>query len=39
MKAGKKWESGVNRYYGERRWVYHACLNPAWLESQLASLM
>jgi type III restriction enzyme len=35
IKAGLKWAEAVNRYFGERRWVYHVCFNPADLLGQL----
>ena len=38
MKAGLKWAAAVNRYYGYRRWVYHPCVNPAELQSELERL-
>ena len=38
IKAGLRWAEAVNRYYGERKWVYHVCFNPPDLPGQLASL-
>lgn len=37
--AGHKWAGAVNRYYGERRWVYHVCSDPSALEAQLRALV
>ena len=36
--AGHKWAGAVNRYYGERWWVYHACFDPAALEGELRGI-
>ncbi len=37
--AGHKWAGAVNRSTGERRWVYHACFDPAALEGELRGLL
>jgi type III restriction enzyme len=38
IKAGQKWAAAVNRYYGETKWVYHACFKPDALDAELAVL-
>jgi len=38
FKAGRRWASAVNRWYGERRWAYHVCFDPATLAAELAAL-
>lgn len=37
--AGHKWAKAVNRYYGVRRWAYHACFDPQALGSELLALI
>ncbi|KXK14698.1 MAG: DEAD/DEAH box helicase family protein [Fimbriimonadaceae bacterium] len=35
IRAGLKWADAVNRFYGEQRWVYHACFSPSHLPEHL----
>lgn len=36
--GGIKWAKAVNRYYGERRWVYHVCYAPERLSSEISEI-
>jgi len=38
ISAGYKWADAVNRYYGGRRWAYHACFDPNKLSAELQAL-